>query len=555
MADPRKKPLIYSDIPYLTFLFILSVFICWPLFNERLITTIDGGDHLLRLYSMVQFIGHGQWFVRWIPYLHGYGYPEFNFYPPLVALVGTFLAKAGLSILWSLNITAFLFILLSGFTMYFFAKEFWGTHGGFLSAVAYIFAPYLMLDLYARGDYSEAASFAFLPLILWAFFRLRKDLKTKYLPIAALSVAGLFLANNCVTLMFFPVILLYMFILYFPLQRQDLRSFFFSLSALGLGIGLASFYWIPALMEKEFVYIGRMLSGNLDFHHNFLSIKELIYSSWPRKPGTRLPYEIGPLHCLLAVTSICFLKKITNDRRSLFLQLLFLGFVLIASLYLALPWSLIIWEHISILRYLQFSSRFLVIITFAVSFFSGGVVLLWRPHHTRTIMAVGVLAIFLVSFSRCQPPYGSEKVGLTKVAPSVLFRYLQAQDGGEFIPIWAKVIRNPVPLQSLEIIKGEGKILDQSNMPEVHQRFTVEISSPSLLCFNVFYFPGWSIKVDGHSVDILKDNPFGLIIFPLNEGIHEIKADFGPTPLRLAATIISFISLLIMAVLLLIRII
>ena len=542
----HKKSFLDGDAPYLILLLIFSIFICWPLFKEDFITTIDGGSHLLHIYCMDQFIGKDQWFVRWVPYFYGYGYPVFNFYPPLFSIVGTVFAKAGLSFIWALNLTSFSFIFFSGFTMYFFAKELWGKQGGFLSAVAYIIAPYQMLDLYARGAYAESTSFPFLPLIFWGFFKLHKELNVFYLSIASLSVAGLFLSHNSITLIFCPIILFYILVLHSPLRRQDYLLFLISLATFGLGIGLAAFFWLPALLENKFVHIDKIVTGFLDFHNNFLSIQQLIYSPWPQKPGTPLPYEIGPIHCLLAITSFCFIQRIVKNRKFLIQQMFFLFFILIVTIFLTLPASLKIWEHIYILRFLPFPCRFLVVITFLVSVLAGGVILIGHPKRRLTIMILGVLALFLINFSRCHPPYGSNKVNLKNVDASFVFTHLHPQDAGEYLPIWVKEIRSPVPSEKLEIIKGDGQILSRNVASDLHQTFTVEALSPSLLCFNVFYFPGWTIKVDGHLVDILKDNPFGLIVFPVNEGVHEIKADFGPTPVRQAATVISFISLVIL---------
>jgi len=540
----RKKKFLKGDFPFLILLLILSIFISWPLFNEDFINTVDGGDHLLHIYCMNQFIGHGQWFVRWVPHLYGYGYPVFNYYPPFFALLGTAFLKTGLSIVWALNLACFMIVVFSGFSMYFFAKELWGSEGGFLSAVAYIFAPYFMLDLYVRGAYAELASFVFLPLILWAFLRLHKEPNINRLIIASLSLAGLFLTHNCVTLIFCPIVLLYILVLHLPINRQNLASIIFSLLAFFLGIALTAFFWLPAYLEKDFVHIERILNGALDFHQNFLSVQQLLYAPWPQKAGTPLPYEIGPLHCLLALISFCFILKISQGNRSLFKQWLFLFVILIGIIFLTLPLSINIWEHIHILKFIQFPSRLLVVVTLLVSILAGSSCLLFNPKHRIIVMILAVLAIILVNSNRCHPPYGSVKVNLKGVSSSIVFSHLHPQDGGEFIPKWVKEKRIPIPLEKLQIIQGHGRIIKEVVLSEVHQIFYVEVSTPSILCLNVFYFPGWDVKVDGKSVEIFKDNPYGLIVFSIKEGVHEIKADFGPTPIRQTATNISFIALL-----------
>jgi len=437
--------------------------------------------------------------------------------------------------------------------MYLFAKELWGPQGGFLSAVAYIFAPYPMLDLYAGGSCAESASFAFLPLILLAFLKLSKDLKPFYLSVASISVAGLCLTHNCSTLIFCPVVFFYILILHFPPRRQNFLSLSINLITFTLGVGLAAFFWLPAMIEKKFIHTEWLLNGNLDFHNHFLSIQQLIYSSWPKFPGT-IPFHIGPVHCLLAFISICFVKRIIRDRQNLIKPLLFLVFILILSIFLTLSSSLMIWEHIPILRFIQFPWRLIIVITLIVSIFIGGITLLSHPYHRMTMMCLGLLAIFLMNFSHCYPPYGSKNVNLTNIEPSFIFHNLLPQDGLEYMPLWVKEIRTPIPSEKLEIIKGKGLVLNRSGAYDTHLLFSVETTSPAILCFNTFYFPGWSITVDGHLVEIFKDNPFGLMFFAINEsGIHEIKIDFGSTPIRRAAGIISIMSFIILTGLLFLK--
>ena len=64
----------------------LVVLACWwwasPTFN--IWETHDGPVHLLRSYVFGDLLQRGDWFPRWAPDLYlGYGYPVFNYVPPL----------------------------------------------------------------------------------------------------------------------------------------------------------------------------------------------------------------------------------------------------------------------------------------------------------------------------------------------------------------------------------------------------------------------------------------------------------------------------------------
>src|SRR3990167_1349066 len=102
---------------------ILSFFSIKPLLMSGFFPIHDD-THVARVYEMAKALSDGMFPVRWVSDLgYGYGYPIFNFYSPLPYYVGGFLDLSGLDSLNATKLTMFLGIILSGFSMYLFAKE------------------------------------------------------------------------------------------------------------------------------------------------------------------------------------------------------------------------------------------------------------------------------------------------------------------------------------------------------------------------------------------------------------------------------------------------
>ena len=112
---------------------------------------------VIRQLEMEKCFKDGQIPCRWSPDLgYGYGYPLFNYYPPLPYLVGEIFRVFGFSFIAAVKLTAIAQILLSALAMYICAGAIFGSLGGALSALFYTYAPYRNLNIYVRGAMNEA---------------------------------------------------------------------------------------------------------------------------------------------------------------------------------------------------------------------------------------------------------------------------------------------------------------------------------------------------------------------------------------------------------------
>ena len=67
-----------------------------------------------------------------------------------------------------------------------------------MAAAAYLLAPYVLYDVYFRGNLAESVALPILPLVLWAFGRLVRSGQARYLALGAVSLALLVLAHQVI---------------------------------------------------------------------------------------------------------------------------------------------------------------------------------------------------------------------------------------------------------------------------------------------------------------------------------------------------------------------
>jgi hypothetical protein len=70
--------------------------------------------------------------------------------------------------------------------------------------------------------------------------------------------------------------------------------------------------------------------------------------------------------------------------------------------------------------------------------------------------------------------------------------------------------------------------------------YHVEVMDTARLRVNTFYFPGWTVYVDGEERSVAYDNPQGVMEFTLEPGDHWVQVRFEDTDLRRWSTLLSW---------------
>src|SRR5205085_11514413 len=102
----------------------------WPLLSGRLVGTHDGYYHLYRLFELDRALRAGDLYPRWAPeFALGYGYPVFDFYPPLLLYLAAPFALAGLGPIAALDIGQLVAALTASAGAYLLGRDLFGRAG------------------------------------------------------------------------------------------------------------------------------------------------------------------------------------------------------------------------------------------------------------------------------------------------------------------------------------------------------------------------------------------------------------------------------------------
>ncbi|MFN2256475.1 MAG: hypothetical protein ACK2U6_19715, partial [Candidatus Promineifilaceae bacterium] len=202
--DTRRSFL--QSLGQLLLVTLLGVPLITPLLHWTAVPcTHDGHLHVHRIAAMRYAWENGIYFSRWVPDLaFGYGYPFFVFREPgpLYAILGPHLL--GLPMAAASNLFYALAILAAGWFMFLWVRDIAGARAGFVSAVAYMAAPYILIDALVRGNAPESLALPLFPFLLWIGRRWLVKGSWVTLLFGILGLALLSLSHNISTLIFAP---------------------------------------------------------------------------------------------------------------------------------------------------------------------------------------------------------------------------------------------------------------------------------------------------------------------------------------------------------------
>jgi len=278
----------------------------WPLADNGLTASFDGATHLLRLGALQRAVSEGVILPRWLPDMQlGYGYPVFNFYPAgayYVALLPTFF---GATPYWAYALGFVFAIVLAGFGAMVLARDVLRVTSPWpvlVAGVAYMYTPYLLVNVYIRGSLPEALAQALLPWVLWSARRvLIHPRPMGYLLVVTLALGGLALTHSLTLLFFVPYLAVYLAVIWWTSghTRSSLR---WMLGALLAAMGVSAFFWLPMLFDRQFLTDAAFatarfgwLPDNVWQWDNFLDLHFFYGYDFVR------PVQLGLVQAILAV--------------------------------------------------------------------------------------------------------------------------------------------------------------------------------------------------------------------------------------------------------------
>lgn len=584
MKDKLLKNTKLPGLAVVIFAVLLSFWAVRPLLPSGFFPIHDQ-TQIVRVQQMAVALKAGQLPVRWVPDLgYGYGYPIFNFYAPLAYYFGGMLVLAGLPVMAATKLMFGLPLVLAGLSMYHLAKFFWGRRGGLLATALYVYAPYHAVQAFVRGAVGELWAYAFLPWVFLAIFRVanfrgrthqpppgcadalpggeRLDLANQPQGMAfanpwgwtifgALALAAVILSHNLTALMLAPFLGLVIVVGLF-LAKSKRRFILNSLFIILLAIGIASFYWLPALAEMKFTKVFGQLGGGADWRDHFVYLDQLWASPWGwggSAPGRLdgLSFMIGKLHLLLAGLGIAGGFYFWRQKRWGLLQkasLLGGGLMVLLAVFFTNRFSWPAWEVISPLGFIQYPWRFLGLAALGASFLAGSLGFWLKNKGWAGWLMLAVLLAGAISFNQ---KYFRTQYVLDRPETEWLseenIKWTTSRISDEYLPrdfsvpeSEGEVAWQPVTLSG----EGEWRFYEQ----KTPTRWPVEVtaSEPVQVQLNLADFPGWEVVFENFLPErVSADRGIG---FLLPAGTSRLEAEFTDTPVRTLANILTAVFLL-----------
>ena len=561
----RYNKQVFSSKKLIPLYFLVFIFIAssWALFAPRFFRVHDY-THAGRIVEMAKALTDGHFPVRWTQnFGYGYGMPLFEFYGPLPFYVGAVLYWLGLSAVGSIKA---LYLLANAGTVlggYKLGKRFFGRAGGLITAAALTLAPYRALNLFVRGALNETWAIMFLPWILLGVILIFDRERRGWLMLT-LSLTGLFLSHNIVTLIFMPILGLFVVGYFIQLlirrvpelyRRTEFRWRNFLRTAgefIGSGllaVGLSAFYLFPAFLEKGLTQVESViLSYYFDYHLHFLYIRQFFNPVWGFGGSAwsvtdDISFFLGWGQWLaVGVLVIVFLRQLwlrlwrkTHQILSKrgWVLLTVTGGLLMATLYLSLLKSQWVWDQLPILKFVQFPWRWLSIGIVFLALTLGSITWFIKQRLTRiylSLVLVVVTVIGAVWYFRPEK-YLPDNNQFYYTDPSLIRRELSGilhDYMSTGMPVPPSVIPETLIINQVEPTNGNYEVLaDRTPEKLIRTDFTAD----TLLSLAVADYPGWRVEIDNQrwTRQLGKDGNIEVLV---PAGKHLVTLRFLSTPIR-----------------------
>jgi hypothetical protein len=490
------------------------------------------------------------------------GEPRFIFYPPLSWTLGAIL---GLLLPWRWTPVTYvlLALLAAGFAFRAMAREWMSMDSATIAACLYVVNPYMLFVVYERGALAELLAATWIPLLILLALRRRDAL----LPLA-LTIAALWLSNAPAAVMGCYALIPLVSVV--ALRGRSWRLMARSAAAVPLGLGLASFWLVPAAYEQRWIQIRRAIGPLMSIEDSFL----FRYVPLPGGPSDRrfnTIYHNGVLQSVSwiavaliagAVAAAWFSRQKRGPLRT---ALIVLGAVVV---FLQCTWSGPFWRHIPELPYLQFPWRWLLVLAVVAAALAGfaipseqttrraiglrgllvlllacgmailSAVLFWQPCDEEDNIPAQIAARQTTGFQGADEytPIGADGGRIQQGLPAIrLLASATAEESPtDDNPLWTA---DPVTE-----ISGAIAITDSS--PE-HLAASIATTRPGVAVLRLIDYPGWRISRNGVELHNLPHRRDGLIAIPVAAGVTRIDVRWRRTPDEWAGAALSLAALAI----------
>ena len=488
----------------------------------------SGHDFEFHFNSWIQVVDHwkhGSLYPHWDASAHyEYGEARFIFYPPFSWTLGALL---GLILPWKLVTGAYVWIVLTlaGWSMFALARR-WLSHRDALFAAAFYAAnPYNLVIVYWRSSFAELMAAIYIPLLLLLLLRTEERDRRVVVPLSLLMAAGWLTNLPSAVMMNYSLGLLALLV---AIRRRSLAILSYTAGSMAIGAMLAAFFLMPAYHQQSWVQIGQVLAPGVRPLDNFLFTKT--------SDADHNTFNLLISIVTVAEVAVLGLAMLRARRRFRQLWPLLLAWSMACVLLLLKP-TLLLWNHLPELRFIQFPWRWLLCLNVPLALvLTGGL----RRWSVRTVFCLAMFGVVAGLWIRVQPPWWDNAGDIQEMLDN-------QQDGignegiEEYVPAGADPddIDQKAPLLHYEG-SGTATFATKEWLPE-KRIFSVTASAPGNVVLRLFNYRSWKVHVDGRITKAETLSATGQMVVPVPAGHTEIRINFVEGRDRTLGTAISIL--------------
>jgi hypothetical protein len=541
----------------------ISLLAIQPFTLNKMPETADGILHLYRVaatdYSLK--VDNPLWMRYSTGIVYGYGAPLFNYFPPLSYYLGSWLHTLGLTFVQSWLAMMALYTVISAFGMFLLGLIWTQSNvGGWVTAVAYIYAPYFLFDTVARGTSSEMGALAMLPFAFYGFTRLAVYGRRRDFWFAVIGFALFIPMHTIMTLHGTALLGVYCVFLWLTSDDKQ-RTFMRLLLAGGLALTITAFFWMPAILETDAVKIN-LIAENLnqiDVTRHLRPLDEILalpHTADPTQMAQPIPISLSVVQLILSLFGLVIAW---NDRSPIYRNLLLMLWgVLLVLIFMNTPASAWLWENLPLIGYTQFPWRIMGLASLVLALMTGmSVWLSWAivPAGWIKTGVFSVLTLLIITYS-IPWTYSLylDDIELNDIRDVHDF---ERETGQLTVSSYSEYL----PVSTDESQLDPNRLIDRFEQDDIIPRLldsdTVTILSADwgatsgdlkvtslesqTLIFDWLYVEGWVATTDGQAVDVYPNIPQGLVAIDIPRGDFDLQISLQPTETQSTSVVISLL--------------
>lgn len=330
----------------------------------------------------------------------------------------------------------------------------------------------------------------------------------------------LIISHNTMAVLFLPLIIGYILIGFYGKKENRGKYPTKNVVPILLGVGLSSFFIIPALSELRYTQFANVqVSDPLKY---FAAVEVTGFISY----------------LIISAAIVVYLRRkiIQSNQKFLFLYFFVLS---VLAVNFSSPASAFFWEIIPS-SWIQFPFRLLSVLLVAVPFLTA--FLIDRLKKTGKLFIIFIITVVGVMSAL---PFISPKDFFVKDDSYYFTNQATTTVRDEYMPLWVKEKAFKSSDEKIEVLSGQAVI---KNVFYNNSKITFEAISQddAVIRVNTLFWPGWRATVDGEPISINYDNDKGVMDLRLDQGVSKVEINFGETPLRLVANLISIMSFVLL---------